>query len=159
MNAMKELLLAPILLLPMMTPAAAESFTDPVAYCRAVGTIDRPDARYQGPKLPDWMAAKLNLQPSQEKMMEWRCAGGAVLACLYGANIPCDAKADTSRTPTAAISDYCRQNPGSDFMPMYVTGHETVVSWACKGADPAVINVGAVDAQGYAKAFWEPVAP
>ena len=156
---MKDWLLAPILLLPTIAPAAAQSVTDPVAYCRAVGTIDKPDARYQGPKLPDWMAAKLNLQPSQAKMMEWRCADGAVLACLYGANIPCDAKADTSRTPTAAISDYCRQNPGSDFVPMYVTGHETVISWACHGADPAVVSAGAVDAQGYAKAFWEPVTP
>ena len=53
----------------------------------------------------------------------------------------------------------CRENPGSDFVPMYVTGHETVVSWACRGTDPAVTNVGAVDAQGYAKAFWEQVAP
>ena len=156
---MKELLLAPLLLFLLIAPAAAGSFKDPVAYCRAVGTIDKPEARYQGPKLPDWMAAKLNLQPSQAKMMEWRCADGAVLACRYGANIPCNAKADTSRTATAAINDYCRENPGSDFVPMYVTGRETVISWACHGADPVVVDAGAVDAQGYAKAFWEPVAP
>ena len=68
---MKELLLAPLLLFPLIAPAAAGSFKDPVAYCRAVGTIDKPDARYQGPKLPDWMAAKPNMQPSQAKMMEW----------------------------------------------------------------------------------------
>ncbi|MBV8675453.1 MAG: hypothetical protein JOZ33_18670, partial [Acidobacteriaceae bacterium] len=77
--------------------ALAQTFSDPVPYCRAVGTIDKPDARYTGPRLPVWMAEKLNLKPDQAKFMEWRCADGQVLACLYGANIPCDSKAITSR--------------------------------------------------------------
>ena len=158
MKIMTAMLLAALAIL-VAAPAMAESFQDPVAYCRAVGTIDKPDARYTGPKLPGWMAAKLNLEPNQAKMMEWRCADGAVLACLDGANIPCDSKADVSRTPTEAIAGYCRENPGSDFVPMYVTGHETVVSWACHGTEPTVTNVGAVDAQGYAEAFWHQVAP
>ena len=64
--------------------ALAQSFTDPVPYCQAVGTIDSPDARYTGPKLPDWMAAKLRLEPSQPKFVEWRCAQGAVLATVRG---------------------------------------------------------------------------
>jgi hypothetical protein len=142
-----------------LSPAVAESYTDPVAYCRAVRTIDRPDARYGGPKLPAWMAEKLHLDPSQVKLMEWRCARGAVLTCLYGANIPCDAKADTSRTPTPAIAAFCRENPNATFVPMVVTGHETVVSWACKDGQPLPTKVGAVDAEGYAKAYWRRVAP
>jgi hypothetical protein len=28
-------------------------FSDPFAYCAAVGTIDAPDARYTGPRVPD----------------------------------------------------------------------------------------------------------
>ena len=110
-------LLLTALAIPVAAPAMAESFQDPVAYCRAVGTIDKPDARYTGAKLPGWMAAKLHLEPDQAKMMEWRCADGAVLACLYGANIPCDSRADVSRTPTEGIAGYCRENPGSDFVP------------------------------------------
>jgi hypothetical protein len=156
---MNGLLPAAALIVLAAAPAAAQSFQDPVAYCRAVGTIDKPDARYTGPKLPGWMAAKLHLEPSQANMTAWRCAGGTVLACLYGANIPCDAKADISRAPTAGITGYCRENPGARFVPMYVTGHETVVSWACRGSEAVVRDIGAVDAQGYAKAFWEPVAP
>jgi len=156
---MKEWFAALLLTCLAASAAAAQSYSDPAAYCAAVGTIDKPDQRYVGPKLPDWMAAKLHLAPDQATFMEWRCADGAVLACLYGANIPCASKADTSRTPTPGIADYCRQNPGSDFVPMYVTGHDTVVSWACHGADPVVTDVGAVDAQGYAKAYWEKVAP
>jgi hypothetical protein len=142
-----------------VSPALGQSFTDPASYCRVVGTIDKPDARYQGPKLPPWMAAKLHLTSDQGDRMEWRCARGAVLACLYGANIPCDAKADIRRRPTDAIAGFCRENPDSDFVPAVVTGHETVVSWDCQGGRPAVKKVDAVDPQGYAKAFWQRVKP
>jgi hypothetical protein len=154
---MNQLLAALALLALAVAPAWAENYSDPIAYCRAVGTIDRPDTRYTGRKLPDWMATRLGLKPDQDKMMEWRCAGGVVLACLYGANIPCDAKADTRRRPTTAIRQFCREHQDSDFVPMYVTGHSTVVSWACRGARPVVTRVGGVDAQGYAKAYWHPV--
>jgi hypothetical protein len=156
---MGKCFLALICLLLTAASAFAQTFTDPVPYCRAVGTIDKPDARYAGPKLPAWMAAKLGLEGSQGQMMEWRCAGGEVLACLYGANIPCYGKADTSRAPTSAIAEFCRQNPGSDFVPMVVTGHDTVVSWACQGSDPVVTSVGEVDSQGYARAYWQAVSP
>jgi hypothetical protein len=29
------------------------TFTDPFAYCAALGTIDAPDSRYTGPKVPE----------------------------------------------------------------------------------------------------------
>ena len=151
--------LALIVLSMAISPVFAQTYTNPVDYCKAVGTIDKPDSHYTGPKLPTWMAHELNLKPSQGKMMEWRCANGAVLACLYGANIPCDSKANTSQKPTQPIADYCKQNPGSTFVPMVVTGHETSVSWACHGTQPIVINTAPTDAQGYVKAYWKPVAP
>lgn len=147
------------MLLSSAAPAFAASYTDPVAYCRAVGTIDVPDARYSGPKLPAWMAAKLRLDRSEGDRMRWRCAHGAVLACLYGANIPCDAKADTSRKPTPAIAEFCRGHSDADFVPLVVTGHETVVSWACRSGLPLPAKVGAVDAEGYAAAYWRRIAP
>jgi len=156
---MRLLLSLAAMLTMLVMPALARGFTDPAAYCRAVGTIDKPDARYTGPKLPGWMAAELHMKPGEGRLMEWRCAKGAVLGCRYGANIPCDAKAVTSRRPTRAIARYCRKNPGAAFVPMVVTGHETVVSWACRKERPVATRVGAVDAQGYAKAFWRRVAP
>jgi hypothetical protein len=156
---MKTVLTALALAVAATMPALAQSFTDPVPYCKAVGTIDKPDARYTGPKLPAWMADKLHLQPDQGKMMEWRCANKAVVACLYGANIPCGSKAKTSHKPTAAIVDYCGQNPDSDFVPMVVTGHETAVSWACHRGVPVVTHSAAVDAQGYQKDYWQAVSP
>lgn len=147
------------IMLLAISPGFAQSYSDPAAYCKAVGTIDKPDSRYTGPKLPAWMAKELNLKRSQGKFMEWRCADGAVLACVYGANIPCDAKANTSQTPTAAIVDYCKQNPDSTFVPMFVIGHETAISWACHSGNPVVINSAAVDAQGYQKSYWKRVSP
>jgi hypothetical protein len=42
---------------------------------------------------------------------------------------------------------------------MVVTGHETVVSWACQAGEPAVTKVQAVDDQGYARAYWRSVTP
>jgi hypothetical protein len=153
------LLTACVLIIAAAAPALSQGHDDPVAYCRAVGTIDKPDASYAGPKLPGWMATALGLEPDQGDRMEWRCARGAVLACLYGANIPCAAKAGTSRRPTAAIIGFCRDNPDASVVPMVVTGHETVVSWACRGKRPVVTSVGAVDAEGYATAYWRKVAP
>jgi hypothetical protein len=105
------------------------------------------------------MAKQLNMQPDQAKLMEWRCAGGVVLACQYGANIPCDAKAVANQKPAQPIIDYCKQNPGSDFVPMVVTGHDTNVSWACHGSTPAVIHSAQVDAQGYQTTYWHKVSP
>jgi hypothetical protein len=156
---MRRLLFIAAAIVLTVSPAFAQTFNDPVPYCKAVGTIDKPDARYTGPKLPAWMAKNLNLKPSQGKMMEWRCTSGAVLACVYGANIPCYSKANTSQKPTQAIIDYCRQNPDSQFVPMVVTGHETTVSWACHGPRPVVIQSAPVDEQGYAKAYWHTVSP
>ena len=150
---------AMVLTIFMSLPAFAENYSGPVQYCRAVGTIDKPDARYTGPKLPKWMARKLNLNLNQENQMEWRCANGAVMACLYGANIPCNSKANTNSQPSSAVRDYCQQNPDSSSIPAVVTGHETNVSWACRGEQPYVTNTAELDAQGYVKAYWQVVTP
>jgi hypothetical protein len=37
----------------------AAAFNDPVSYCKTVGAIDTPDAKYKGPAVPDWMVAAL----------------------------------------------------------------------------------------------------
>lgn len=152
-------LAAAFALAAVAAPAKAQSYTHPVDYCRAVGTIDKPDARYTGPKLPRWMAKQLNLTTGQSDQMEWRCASGKVLACVYGANIPCNAKANTNSTPTAAITDYCRENPSADSVPAVVTGHETNVSWACRTGQPYVTGSAELDAQGYVKSYWRVMAP
>ncbi len=138
---------------------STEQYNDPVSYCQAVGAINKPDWRYSGPKLPVWMARDLNLKPQQGNMMEWRCGNGSVMACVYGANIPCDSKANTSQTPTPAVTNYCKHNKDSSFVPKNVTGHDSAVSWACHDATPVVIGVDPTDPQGYASSYWHKVEP
>jgi hypothetical protein len=152
-------------------PAPASTSTaiaDPFAYCAAVGQIDAPDARYTGPQMSDALfkaylkAAGLDQNrdyPDTFKQMTiWRCMGGKLYACNFGANIPCDSKADTNQTPTQAMNDYCKQSPASDFIPASVTGHTTIYSWHCVKDAPAILNqLGAVDAAGYQSSYWQVV--
>jgi len=148
-----------IIVLRGMPVIAQQQYRDPVAYCQAVGTINKPDWRYIGPKLPAWMAQSLNLQPWQSNMMEWRCANRSVMACVYGANIPCDSPANTNRNPSPAVTGYCRHNKDASFIPKYVTGHDSAVNWVCRGKLPVVISIDPTDGQGFTSSYWQEVEP
>ncbi len=162
-----------VLALTACSPASTEApntFSDPFAYCAAVGQIDAPDARYTGPKMSDALfkdylaAAKLDPStqyPDQFKQMTiWRCMEGKVYACNFGANIPCDSKANTDKNPTPAMSDFCKANPNSDAIPMAVTGHNIIYNWHCKGDAPEIGEAfDTVDAAGYQSNFWVALQP
>jgi hypothetical protein len=82
-----------------------------------------------------------------------RCAGGRLLACVIGANLNCG-KANLSRSLPGA-SEFCRENPGADNIPMAATGHDTIYDWRCVGRRAvATKRVVAVDAQGYDAGNW-----
>jgi Tol biopolymer transport system component len=142
-----------------------EYFTDPYAYCAAVGQIDSPDERYTGAAMTDGLfkdylvAAGLDTStdyPDTFKQMTiWRCMDSRVYACNFGANIPCNSKADTNQTPTQAMTDFCTQNPGRSEIPMSVTGHSTIYSWRCNQTTPEILDqIDSIDAAGYASSFW-----
>jgi hypothetical protein len=150
---------------PTEPPSAEQAqFTDPFAYCSAVGTIDEPDARYTGPKTPEAIVKGLRkaLETPDDTPMDpflagtyWRCMDGKVWACFVGANLPCWSKANTDRTPTSDMEDFCKQNPTSDFIPMAVTGHDTVYNWSCKdGVPEAGEQFVKPDAQGFLSNIW-----
>jgi cobalamin transport system substrate-binding protein len=147
--------------------AAATTYDDPFVYCAAVGTIDAPDALYTGPKVPDSVAKGLQkalggnveLQPLYQNSF-WRCMDGKVYACTVGANLPCESKANTDRTPTQAELDFCKANPSSDFIPMVVTGHDTAFEWACKNGAPEIVKqVVQPDARGFLSNIWYQISP
>lgn len=155
-----------------VTPTASQNqtFTDPFAYCTAVGTIDSPDARYTGPQITDGIIEGFKkaagLQESTEPMdmfkktTIWRCMDSRVYACNFGANLPCDSKANTDKTPTQEMQDYCKANPNSDFIPMSVTGHNTIYSWHCvKDTAELLDQIGKVDAAGYLAQIWYAIEP
>lgn len=144
-------------------------FTDPFAYCAAVGTIDTPDAGYAGPEVPEAIVEGLRKEAGiaddapTEWIVEgtvWRCMDGEIWACFVGANLPCTTKADVSRTPAPAMADFCRENPGSDFIPANVTGRETIYEWRCTdGASEIVKEAFKPDAQGFQSDFWYQISP
>lgn len=146
-------------------PTLPQTYSDPFAYCAAVGTLDAPDARYTGEPVPQVVidgyleAAGLTSTTEPPDMLQkgttWRCMDGRVYACNVGANLPCSSKANLDKTPTAEMADYCKANPNSDFIPMSVTGHETVYSWHCVKDVPEMLEqVSQVDAAGYIADIW-----
>ncbi len=143
-------------------------YTDPFAYCSAVGTIETPDARYTGSKMPDSIVQGMVKQgivsagaPVEfQQNAVWRCMNSKVWVCHFGANLPCLEKADTSRAPTPAMEDSCKANSSAESIPAAVTGRATVYDWRCKDGKPQVVRQSlTVDPRGYLADFWYELAP
>jgi TolB protein len=156
---------------PTANPAPVQkTYSDPFAYCAAVGTIDTPDARYTGSQISDEIingfkiAAGLETSTEPMEMFRkttiWRCMDNQVYACNFGANLPCSSKANVDKTPSPAMDDYCKANQDSDFIPMSVTGHSTIYSWRCVKDTPELLDqIEKVDAAGYLAQIWYPIEP
>ncbi len=147
---------------------ADQTWSNPVRYCRAVGTIDAPDARYTGPAVPEWMTRSLmralhaphDAPVSVFRHAAWRCLDGAVMACSFGANIACDQKADASHTPSVGARNFCARSPDATVVPAYAAGRATIYEWRCAGGEPVIARqVLQVDAGGFPAQFWYRVAP
>ena len=147
-----------------------ESFSDPFAYCQAVVDADKPDSRYTGEALPapvlqgflDAIGASPEARADENftKMTRWRCMGGQVFACNFGANLPCETPADTNKEPNAGMREYCAQNPSAEFIPMVYTGHATIYNWRCKQGQPFAGDlIMHPDERGFIKEIWYLVAP
>ena len=149
--------------------AGAETFTDPFAYCAAVGTIDAPDARYTGEQPP--AAVVEGIRQAFDAPADtpadfyangtyWRCADGQVKACFVGANLPCEAKADLSETPNEGTVAFCKENPSAEVVPAAAAGRATVFTWSCAdGAPVKGEQVAQADAQGFIADFWYVIEP
>jgi hypothetical protein len=131
-------------------PAERES---PRAHCARIGNDDT--LRSPPPSLAPAIRRLFNVNgPYVLKSSYYRCAGGAVLVCWVGANLPCG-KANTSKTLPAA-AEWCATHANSDFIPMYVTGHGTLYSWRCAGGEAAAgAPVGKLDARGFFLDYWK----
>lgn len=152
---------------PTATPEQTQ-FSDPFAYCTAVGDVDAPDARYTGPAVPDQIVKDLRKKAeiADDAPAEWvnagtvwRCMDGRVWACFVGANLPCSEKADVSATPQPELNDFCKANPQADVIPEAVTGRATVYEWRCAdGAPQTVKQFLTPDARGFLSNFWYEMA-
>jgi len=165
-----KIIIAMLGLLPIGGPALAQGgqFTDPSAYCQAVGTISAPDTRYGGVGVPDWIRAAF-LTPQEiaaqkegrqpDYGIAWRCVQGSVLAC-QNAQTPSCMKPDTSRTPSAAMLQFCKDAQHSaSVVPRVVTGTARMLAydWVCRGPVPTIAKETPLDAQGFVAADWKRV--
>lgn len=164
MNRLPSVLVGIVSVVLLLSSCGMLRYTDPFAYCAAVGTIDAPDARYAGPKVPDAVGRGLMnaMQMSADAPFEpfiqrttWRCMDGKVYGCNFGANIPCLEKANIDRTPGPALKDFCKVNPVSNGIPAAVTGRSTVYQWRCTDGTPAIVKESTQpDTQGFLSMFW-----
>lgn len=84
----------------------------------------------------------------------FRCMGGGVWLCFVGANLPCG-KANVSRESAGATA-FCKDNPGSDFVPIYAVGHDTIYSWECAGNKARISGqTFTVDPRGFIAETWK----
>ena len=149
---------------PAQKTQGLEVFTDPFSYCKCAGTIDTPDKRYKGEKIPESMiigirkTMKLSGDAPADYIRQttfWRCMDSKVFICMVGANLPCMEKADLKRTPSEAMLNFCQTNPGQDYIPAYVTGHATVYEWRCSGKEPVITKqFSKPDARGFLSEIW-----
>src|SRR5580698_8383859 len=78
----------------------------------------------------------------------YRCAGGTVMLCNEGANLPCG-KANLSKHLPGATA-WCKDNPTTGFVPMVATGHDTIYDWRCvTGVATPGAPVRKIDARGF----------
>jgi hypothetical protein len=148
---------------PKATPTPA-AYSDPFAYCTAVGNMDEPDARYTGEAPPPAVVDALKTATGASADMPaalfvqgtyWRCMDGKVYGCFVGANLPCWAKANVDRTPVGTVVDFCKEQPNAEFIPAAATGHETVYEWRCKDGKPEIVRqIVELDARGYDSRIW-----
>lgn len=156
---------------PAVAASAHQTFSDPFSYCAAVVNIDTPDERYTGAPTPPEIARgylqAAGINADEEELLKravemtiWRCMDARVYACNFGANIPCNSKANTDKNPTQSILDFCQENKNADFIPYAVIGHSSIYSWHCVNDVPEILNQeNEVDAAGYQSEFWYQIRP
>jgi hypothetical protein len=134
-----------------------------------LGTIDAPESRYTGPKVPEAVARGLKKgfgAPADASLASflnntfWRCMDGTVYACTVGANLPCLEQTDTNRRPTQGMTDFCRNNLHAEVIPAVATGRTTVYEWTCANDMSEVVRQFAQpDARGCLPNIWYAISP
>ncbi|HSZ92979.1 MAG TPA: hypothetical protein VK822_26785 [Acetobacteraceae bacterium] len=142
-------------LLVVMSAAPALAGT-PAAFCRRVGTDDttRPIPEALVPAVNAAFGMRMPARKAVDTTV-FRCAGGRVMVCTVGANLPCG-KANTNRAPSTGVVRWCRDNPDASVVPAVATGHDTIYQWRCHaGAPQFVRQTHHVDPRGFVAEFWK----
>ncbi|MEO9188644.1 MAG: hypothetical protein ABI224_01385 [Acetobacteraceae bacterium] len=152
-------LVVPAVLVGLLLLSAGGAWAQaPRHHCARVGTDDA--LRPLPPSFVGQVVRLFGLErmpiAQVERSTVIRCMEGRLLACNYGANLPCG-KANTSASLPAA-ADWCRQKPDADFIPAYISGHDSAYRWRCTdGAPVAGGPVARTDARGFLARYWKPL--
>jgi hypothetical protein len=148
-TAQPEVRISSIPLDPATLPV--DRWSDPFAYCAALGTVDFPDHRYAGPMVTEAIASALRVPASSPPdRVKWRCVDGAVLGCASFRGPSC--------APTPSVTEmleYCAQNPNAVDL---VAPNGT---WFCNETEPQIPpgQSWPVDARGFLPGAWVEIAP
>lgn len=133
--------------------AAPAQHETPRQYCARVGNDDEQRSPPRSLARAIYRLFRISGSYARESTY-YRCAGGDVLLCWVGANLPCG-KANTSKVSPAA-TQWCKTHENSDYIPLAVTGHDTVYAWRCIGrAAKAGAAVAKLDARGFFADNWK----
>ena len=128
----------------------------PAKFCARVDTDDtlRPIPESLVPEVNSVFGTDIPARAAMDTTV-FRCVDRRVMVCTVGANLPCGS-ANASRTPTAAMSQWCRDNREATFIPAVVSGHDTIYAWRCLDGEPQVARqTGQVDPRGFAAQYWK----
>ena len=146
----------PVIFLVALLLAAQNAHSQNLAaHCASVGDDDRtaPIPAELASKAAALFGFPAGSVGFAAKSTVYRCMGGAVWLCNFGANLTC-AKADVSRVSKGAEA-FCRQNPGAPVAPMAATGHDTIFTWECVGESPRITSAEQVDGRGFIANQWK----
>jgi hypothetical protein len=128
----------------------------PANFCVRVGTDDalRPIPESLVPAVNSVFGTAMPVRTAMDATV-FRCVDRRVMVCTVGANLPCGS-ANASRTPTAAMSQWCRDNREATFIPAVVSRHDTIYAWRCLDGAPQVDReIGQVDPRGFVAGYWK----
>lgn len=152
-----------VLLLALALSATAVH-ADPAETCARAGNDDtvRP---YDPALRQGFVRAFRTLFPGakggqSDKMMRaganYRCMGGKLYACFTGADLPCAKIVAAKENP--AVTRYCAEVKATDFVPLYVVGHDSQYNYRCEAGQPVITGeTWALDARGFAVKLWAPM--
>lgn len=151
---------------PLLTIGSTESvrILDPWDYCMYIGTIDRPDDRYIGDRVPYPLMSQLILTkmliPGYHAVegIAWRCDNGQLKVCIVENSDYCG-PAHPNISPPNEMIEYCKEHPDEEWFPGYIQGHgTTLIQWSCKDGVVVIAQNSAasdsLDARGFLIDEW-----
>jgi hypothetical protein len=128
----------------------------PAKFCARVGTDDtlRPIPESLVPAVNSVFGTDMPARAAMDTTV-FRCVNGQVMVCTVGANLPCG-PANASRTPSAAMLQWCHDHRDATFIPAVVSGHDTIYAWRCLDGEPQVARqTDQVDPRGFVAQYWK----